>query len=413
MITINFKPDCFGCGSSESHVVLDLGLQAIIKFKDKAEDEDDLAPLVLSECDKCKLVQLSHVVPKDRLFRQYWYRSGVNQSMKNALFDVVEKSERWAKLSMDDWVIDIGSNDGTLLRFYRTCIKKVGFEPAKNINAPADIKVIEDYFNLRDAQMLIKLFGIKPKIITAIAMFYDLEDPNKFLKDVKNALHEEGLFVVQVNSLDAMIKNFTIDNISHEHLCYYSTSVLRNLLEDNGFVVTNIEHNSVNGGSVRMYCKHEGYPFPEQSDLVVVWPEFARQLEEKRKQIRDLIEREAVKHELQIWAYGASTRGYSLIQWLGVEKHLYKIADRNGEKWGKFLGKIPITSEAEMRLYHPPWVFVLPYSFQKEFVEREREYLSRGGKMIIPLPSLVIVSVGSTPTLSQQSQSNPETQNVD
>lgn len=382
---------CFGCGVSKPTMwytpVLDIGMQAVVKFKDDKDEPDDIAPLLLRECNTCKLVQLSHVVSKDRLFRKYWYKSGINDTMKEALLDIVQNAERWAKLKMDDWVIDIGSNDGTLLRFYRTCIRKVGFEPARNIWSPPDTKCIEDYFNRSDVEHLIKQYGKKPKVITAISMFYDLEDPNQFLKDVKAVLHEDGVFVVQVNSLDLMVKKFAVDNISHEHLCYYSDSVLRDLLEQNGFVVTYIEHNSINGGSVRMYCKHQGHPFPEQPELEVDWDAFRMELEDRRADIQKCIENAIGP----IWGYGASTRGYSLIQWLNCEKHLNKIADRNPEKWGKYLGKISITSEEDMRMNHPRFVLVLPYSFKKEFIEREQEYLNRGGKMIFPLPEVEIV----------------------
>lgn len=374
---------CLSCKSHEFNEVLSLGESAIIKFKDSEDEQDDIAPLLLRECKNCKLVQLSHVVHRDRLFKKYWYRSGVNKSMRDTLKEIVISAENQVELDYDDWVIDIGSNDGTLLRNYRGYIRKVGFEPAK-IDSPYII--VDDYFNLKSAQYLIKQYGKKPKIITAIAMFYDIEDPNKFLQDVKAVLHEDGIFILQLNTLDAMVKNYTIDNISHEHLCYYSIQVLCDLLKKNGFVVLLYDENDVNGGSVRVYCKHKGFSYPRIENLEVDWAKWRAELEQKRNKIRAIIEKEKEKHGFEIWGYGASTRGFSLIQWLGVEKHLNKIADRNPEKWGKYLGNIPICSEAEMRMAHPPLLFVLPYSFKGEFIMREKEYFARGGHMIFPLP---------------------------
>lgn len=387
--------NCFSCNGKNFTEILNLGNQAVIQFKDNKDEKDDIAPLLLRECNNCKLVQLSHVVHRDRLFRNYWYRSGVNKSMRDALKGVVISAENRVDLDFDDWVIDIGSNDGTLLKNYRRYIKTIGFEPAKNIsvNAGSDIRTIDNYFNLSDAQYLIKQYGRKPKIITCVAMFYDLEDPNKFLQDVKNVLHEDGIFVLQLNTLDAMVKNFTVDNISHEHLCYYSIQVLRDLLNKNGFDVPWYIENDINGGSVRLYCRHQGFNYPRIENLEVEggWAKWRAQLEEKKNKIRDTVLKEKEKHGLEIWGYGASTRGYSLLQWLGIEDKITKIADRNPAKWGKYLGKIPIVSEAEMRMSQPAFLFVLPYSFMMEFIEREAEYLKRGGHMIFPLPELEII----------------------
>lgn len=383
--------NCFSCNGKNFTEILNLGNQAVIQFKDNKDEPDDIAPLLLRECNNCKLVQLSHVVHRDRLFRNYWYRSGVNKSMRDALHDVVGHAEAQVQLDYDDWVIDIGSNDGTLLNNYRRYIKVVGFEPAKNINAISGIRYVNDYFNLGDVKNLIKLYQRKPKIITSVAMFYDIEDPIQFIQDVKEVLHEDGIFMLQLNTLDAMVKNFTVDNISHEHLCYYSIQVLRDLLNKNGFVIPWYMENDINGGSVFLYCRHKGFNYPRIENLDVDWTKWRAQLEEKRYLIRNTVLKEKEKHGLEIWGYGASTRGYSLLQWLGIEDKITKIADRNPAKWGKYLGKIPIVSEAEMRMSQPAFLFVLPYSFKKEFIEREAEYLKRGGHMIFPLPELKII----------------------
>jgi NDP-4-keto-2,6-dideoxyhexose 3-C-methyltransferase len=396
---------CRGCGTSfvspddaQSIVLLDLWPpQAVIKFKNSPSEPDDLAPLMLIMCANCKLVQLSHSVEQDRMFRDYHYLSGMNASMRASLLDVVKHAESVVDLQPCDFVMDIGSNDGTLLRCYRTFVDKLGFEPARNITMPFGIKTINDYFSDEKAM---EYTNPKPKVITAIAMFYDLEDPNKFCADVKKILHEDGVFIVQMNYLGTMIENLTLDNISHEHLCYYSFASLNRILEANGLVVQSVTFNDVNGGSMRVVCGHKHALVKHVTTLketylsdVSTYVEFARRIKMIRAELRAYVLTEKAAGKT-IWGYGASTRGNTLLQWLGFDsKIIEKIADRNPLKHGKFTtgGSIPICSEEEMRKAQPDNLLVLPYHFRAEFIKRERPYLNKGGKMIFPLPKFEII----------------------
>jgi NDP-4-keto-2,6-dideoxyhexose 3-C-methyltransferase len=240
----------------------------------------------------------------------------------------------------------------------------------------------------------------KPKVITACAMFYDLEDPNAFCADIKQVLHEDGVCIIQMNYLGDMIDNLTIDNISAEHLCYYSFASLNSILHANGLVVQGVTFGDVNGGSIRVVCGHKPSVVTQFKGLretrltdVETFADWARRLKNNQIKIKNYINKES-KAGRNTWGYGASTRGNTLLQWLGLDSNkIVKIADRNPRKWGKYTagGNIPICSEQEMREAQPDNLLVLPYHFKQEFLEREASYMQKGGKMIFPLPSFTLL----------------------
>jgi len=220
-----------------------------------------LAPLELVRCknEACGLVQLRHTVNRDLLYREYWYQSGINQSMRDALMDVAVSATQAVKLNAGDIVVDIGSNDGTLIRHFHTLkgdLRIIGFEPAKNLAlSPQDgaREIINDYFNYKD--FALRFPNEKAKVVTSIAMFYDLDNPNVFVRDVKRVLANDGIWVIQMNCLERMLDQNAFDVISHEHLEYYSVSVLDYLVGKHGFEVDHVEFNEVNGGSMRAYVR--------------------------------------------------------------------------------------------------------------------------------------------------------------
>jgi NDP-4-keto-2,6-dideoxyhexose 3-C-methyltransferase len=410
---------CRSCGLKKLVPILSLGEQYVINFLDSNENSGIKAPLELVLCDinsgGCGLLQLRHTVPLDLMYRQYWYKSGVNQTMRNALADVVDKAEKLIKLKAGDIVLDIGSNDSTLLRSYKTKgLILVGFEPATNLMDEARVgvtKVINDFFNYEAFK---KEFGDKKaKIITAIAMFYDLDDPNKFVSDIVKCLDKDGVFIIQQNYLVSMLKQNAFDNISHEHLEYYSMRALKNLLNRHNLEIFDVELNDINGGSFRTYIRHKGCksikPFKlakerlkkvEDEEIKLglhnrkVYDDFAKRIEKIKDKIYNFIKKEVEKGK-KVYVYGASTRGNTLLQYCGIDNKLIKAAaERNPAKWGKkTVGTwIPIISEEQARKEKPDYFLVLPWAFIKEFVEREKEFLESGGKFIVPLPEPRIIS---------------------
>jgi hypothetical protein len=335
-------------------------------------------------------VQLRHTVNPEVLYKgEYYYKSGVNDSMRAALKDVVESAHRYTELKEFDHVIDIGSNDGTLLSFYPPKVYTIGFEPSKVKQTYCPDMYIQKFFNETLYRINAPEGRKRAKIITACAMFYDLEDPLRFLQDIYKVLDDEGVFIIQMNYLRAMVDNCNFDNISHEHLCYYSIRDMERLTERAGLYIEDAELNGVNGGSVRLYIRKDtdkprakSNRFTELREKERIWyedpvydPEHPAAQPDKgvmdrifnmemnanfiAENLRDLVDGK------RACAVGASTRGYVILQLARLELPLI---DRNTEKVGKTLGNMPILSEKQIDDYEVG--IVLPYHFMDEMRAR-------------------------------------------
>ena len=409
------KYECRICGNPHLSEIISLGNQYLVNFLDSENQSMPSAPLDLVLCDKknggCGLLQLKHTVSDETLYRQFWYKSGVNQTMIDALSDITSSAENLVNLNVDDIVLDIGANDGTLLRSYKNKnIQLVGFEPATNLIEFTKVGtncVINNFFNYKNFEEYFP--SEKAKIITSIAMFYDLENPNEFVDDIAKSLDDDGLWIIQMNYLTTMLENNAFDNIVHEHLEYYSLNSLEELLKRHNLEIFDIELNDVNGGSVRTYIKHKKcnlYPisptvekqrkYEENLALNSSKPylEFANRIKKLKDETLTFIKNE-VKNGKKIYIYGASTRGNTLLQFYGIDSKLIPFAiDRNPMKWGKKIvgTDIKIISEEQARKERPDYFFILPWYFLNEFRNREKEYLENGGKFIVPLPTLQIIN---------------------
>ena len=386
-----FRTTCRLCSSERLKEVISIGEQYINDFPSSPAEKgrNGKCPLDIVLCENCSLFQLRHTAPQELLYaKHYWYKSGINDTIKKDLKQITEVALRWTNFKPNDVFLDIGANDGTLLNHLKGKAVRVGCEPATNLLKELKIHsdhVIGDFWNKANYAAL----GIKKaKVITAIGMFYDMEDPNQFIRDAAEVLEEEGLFVAQLMTLKPMLEKNDVGNICHEHLEYYTYKSLKYLFETNGLEIFKVEENNINGGSYRLFARHfkkGSIDYPEsctEQDLY----RFKERLEAERERCCDYI-RSATKANKKVYIYGASTKGNVILQYYGLDNtDIIAASERNPVKWGKYtLTDIPIVSEEEARK-EADIFFVLPYSFIDEFVEREQAWLKQGGEFIIPLP---------------------------
>ena len=360
------------------------------------------APLNLVYCRNCKLLQLQHSAPQEIMYKKfYWYRSGITNTMKRALQDIFLTVKKMSILNKGDTVLDIGANDGTLLKYFKK--KKyitIGCEPAKNLTKllRKNCKyILKNFWNSKDLMKIIKSKKIKkPKLITAIGMFYDLEDPSEFIANAAEVLDEDGVFIAQLMCLKSMLNKNDLGNICHEHLEYYSYDSLKYLFEKNGLKIFKMEENDINGGSYRIFCKKNiarSIVYNEKTNLSEI-KKFIQRVELNKKKCLTFLYY-AARKRLKVFVYGASTKGNTLLQYYGINNKLIQFAaERSHEKWGKYtIGSgVEIIPENKARNLNPDYFFVMPYSFIKEFIKREKKWLKGGGKFILPYPDFKIIN---------------------
>lgn len=398
---------CRICSNKGLVEVLDLGEQFLSSSFVKSNEADELSktrvPLTVLLCNRCGLVQLRETVDRDLMYRSYFYRSGVNPMMRDALADVTRDIKAHASLAEGDSVLDIGCNDGTMLTYFPITMHRIGMDPAQNINRNSldpSITVIQDYFSAEKARATNdgKLF----KAISSIAMFYDLDDPNAFVSEIKSVLAPGGTWCVQLSYLATTVQTMNFYDICHEHLLYYSLRTLKFLMEKHGLKIIDASLNDVNGGSLRFFAVHADDPrlvSPALREIEkteetlglsdsVTYERFNASIQNLKRITRDFIESERKAGGLVV-GLGASTKGNVLLQYFGITKDILPvISDRYAEKVGlRTLGTdIRVVSEEEARDMHPSAMLVLIWFFKDELLKREKTYLDAGGKLFFPMP---------------------------
>ena len=405
--TLVTRQSCRVCGAPLTPV-LSLGKQQIAGgFGDGSVQRR--IPLELVRCDPaesqgaCGLVQLRHTVPGSILYSSYWYRSGVNQTMTDNLHGIARQCQaQVGELTERDVVLDIGCNDGTLLDAYGTG-RRVGFDPcdAAEYAEGRGHEIVRDFFTADEYN---RRCGTRAKIVTSIAMFYDLDDPVSFVYDVAAVLAPDGVWCLELHYLPAMLDANGFDAIVHEHVAYYSLAVIEHILGQASLEVVGAKLNGVNGGSIRLFVGHRGrLPYDDVGlrrlrvrefemglDTGKPYERFRRRVEQVKHDLRDMCERLADQGKT-IHVYGASTKGNTILQYCKIGPELVPAAaDRNPDKWGSETSTgIPIISEQDSRDLKPGYYLALPWHFLDEFLRRESEFLGRGGQFIVPLPQVV------------------------
>jgi len=386
--------------------VFNLGNLPLSYFPLPEEPDSEIHPLKLAFNKQSGLVQLCHTIDPDEMYSQYWYMSGVNQSMKDALKSIVDQAvERVDNLKEGDIVLDIGCNDGTLLSAYPEWFFKVGIDPAHNIKPQNCNLFINAYFSKEAFQKT--LVDKKAKIVTSIAMFYDLDDPVQFARDVAAILDLNGLWVIELSYLPTMLVNNSFDTICAEHIEYYSLEALEKILFKANLKVKDVELNSVNGGSIRVYIRHAQVSVSETQAVISLrseeeklkltemktYVDFRKRVEKNKVEMLEFLKKQKTLGK-KVLGYGASTKGNTIMAYYGIGPDLLPyVAERNPIKWGRqTVTRIPIISEKEARLMRPDFFLVFPYHFMNEFIAREKQFIADGGQFVSPIPNLTFYS---------------------
>lgn len=358
--------------------------------------------------------------PASAMWGQYWYRSGINASMTKELQGIVAEVTSRVKLQDGDTWLDIACNDGTLLKAVPNNLKKVGIDPADDSYFAESSKVanvVQDYFT-HDAWIRSGNEGVKAKVITCIAMFYDLDNPHPFIDDLYKVLDDNGTLVLQMSYTPLMVEQLAFDNICHEHVYYYDLTSIQKLFNGHGFRVVDCSLNDTNGGSFRIYLQKNvaetssfaTAPLRDVCNARILstllyekhvcdirntqtWVHFSDRLEKLKTDVVGFVDK-AIAEGKTVYGYGASTKGNTLLQYFGLDNTKIKaIAERSPYKFGlQTIGtNIPIISEDEMRQQKPDYLLVLPWHFIDEFEKREKDFFATGGKMIVPCPQFKVI----------------------
>tara|TARA_B100000902_G_scaffold36868_2_gene44089 strand:+ start:36298 stop:37455 length:1158 start_codon:yes stop_codon:yes gene_type:complete len=377
---------CRICGSSVN-TVADLGSIHINDFPEKPGQTKGTAPLILEQCDACTLVQLKHTVDPNILYGDhYWYQSGLNPKLKANLLDIADYANK--NTQPGDIVLDIGANDGTLLSGVKTDRVRYGCEPAPNLQEKlinhADV-VINDLWHY------MYMNGEIAQFITAIGMFYDMDDPNEFIHSVRESLASDGIFVAQLMTLAPMLRMKDLGNICHEHLEYYTYKSLVELYERNGLEIYHVEENDIQGGSYQIWARHLNKGSIQYAEDVAGLQEFLSSITQTKQKLHTILKQYQADGK-NCYVYGASTKGNTLLQIWDIGNYFKGAAEIHTDKFGRYTvgTDIPIIDEKQAKLDAD--VFFVPnFGFRDLFVEKEAQWIAQGGEMLFAMPEVAVV----------------------
>ena len=403
---------CKNCRSKKLKKIIKLGRQPISSvFPNKKKSNIKSYSLDLFKCLKCNLVQFSKLPPLDEMYGQtYGYRTSLSPLMINHMKKKFLTIMKKKLIKKDSQILDIGSNDATFLNFFKgRKINLFAIDPSaekykkyysKNIN------LIIDYFSKSKIDAFFKskkIISKKFDLITAFAMFYDIEDPNSFCRDIKDSLNKNGLWITEFSYFPLLLKNLTYDQICHEHVTYYTLTTFQKIVNQNGMKIVDFNFNEINGGSIEVICaKKNSYIRPNLKKINSLlvdekkindhsYSRFNKRIQNVKKTLNLFLSNINPK---KIIGYGASTKGNIVLNHCNISsKNLSYICDANSYKFDKFTpgSNIKIISKNQARKINPDYLLVLIWSFRPEVIKQELSYIKRGGKLIFHLPTFHVV----------------------
>ena len=401
---------CRNCKKKEFDKISKIGSQPISSIFLKKKRKIKKFSLDLYKCETCKLVQLNQIPNlKDMYGKDYGYKTSVSNLMINHLKKKFSHVNKIKLIRQNSNILDIGSNDGTFLNFFKKPKSKLnlyGIDPSASAflsNYKKGINVIDNFFDEKLAKKYFIKNKIKFSLITSFAMFYDVEDPNSFCKSISKVLEKNGLWIVEFSYFPLLLKNLTYDQICHEHCTYYTLQTFKNIISRNNMKIIDFNINKINGGSIEIICSQKVSKFKinkkkiqnllkeEEKINTFDYKIFNLRVNASRENLLAFLS-EVNKNE--IIGYGASTKGNVILNFCKINnKQISYICDANPSKKGKFTpgSEIPIITKEKMRKIKPKYLLVLIWSFKKEVLLQEKKFIFRGGKLIFPLPVFHVV----------------------
>ncbi len=404
---------CRICGNQKLDTILALGNQYLTGVFPKFEAEAVTSgPVDLIKCDSkigCGLVQLRQSYDVNEMYGEnYGYRSGLNSHMVQHLHKKVADISAYAGLKDGDVIIDIGSNDATTLRAYPSGkFRLIGVDPTGNKYASfygSDVELLPDFFSASKVSSL--LGSQKAAVVSSFSMFYDLEDPIAFARDVSDVIDADGIWVFEQSYLPTMLSTNSFDTICHEHLEFYSLRQIEWILNAAGMKALKVEFNSINGGSFSVIAAKkssrrqvdqtllEGIRQKEITyglDNLKIYEDFRNRVNMIRSEVRRFLVDARVCGK-KVCGLGASTKGNVLLQYFDIGPDLISsVAEVNEDKFGAFTPGtlIPIRPEQDVLRDKPDYLFVLPWHFKSFFTTVEKY---RNFSLVFPLPDLQIIN---------------------
>ncbi len=403
---------CRICKSKKLERILDLGEMPLANaFLDKTQvDQKEIFyPLRLVWCESCGLLQIDEIIPPEILFRDYVYVSGTSEALRKHFEDLTTDVVNNSRLGSESLVVDIGSNDGTLLKeFKKLGIKVVGVEPAVNIAKIAEkegIKTINDFFSKYTAKRIVKEEG-KANAITATNVVAHTDDLDELLEGVSYLLKDEGIFVIEVPYLVDLLENTEFDTIYHEHLSYFAVRPLKKLFEKHDFKIINVEKVKIHGGTIRVFVskKKSSYNVNDNVNQLIsleiekglyevdIYRKFAERVEKLREDLVNILHK-LKSEKKKVIGYGAAAKGNTLLNYYQIGPELIEfIADLSPMKQNKFTPgtHIPVYDPEKIYEAKPDYILILAWNFADEIIKQQIKFKERG-KFIIPIPKVTMI----------------------